>query len=163
MGFGMRAVLHVNLGSSGDELASIQSKLSAAETESLLTITTATDYYHKALAGESESDLEDLTPPREVLDTDEQPSAAVIEGRKKWRKEILGAGNVQWKDTDLRKAVETCRIVERVICCDKAPKEKWKRTRSEDVAMEEALRKMGDETLDIFYWLIGWKPTYFRF
>jgi len=114
-----------------------------------LTITTATDYYHKALAGESESDLEDLTPPREVLDTDEQPSAAVIEGRKKWRKEILGAGNVQWKDTDLRKAVETCRIVERVICCDKAPKEKWKRTRSEDVAMEEALRKMGDETLDI--------------
>ena len=44
-------------------------------------------------------------------------------------------------------AVQSARIVERVIKSDKPRKEAHKRTRSGDVLMKETLRRMGDDTL----------------
>ena len=87
-------------------------------------------------------------PVRKVLDRGEKISKRLIAARHKWATEIRGADLVSWTDENLVEAVTSARIVERVVMSDKLPDEKHKRTRSEDIRMEETLRSMGDDTLD---------------
>jgi hypothetical protein len=90
---------------------------------------------------------DDTLPTREVLDRGEAVSKKLQAARQKWAAEIRGADIEQWSKKQLAEAVESARIVERVIMSETPSAEKHKRTRSEDIRMEETLRAMGDETL----------------
>ena len=90
---------------------------------------------------------DDTLPTREVLDRGEAVSEKLQAARHNWAAEIKGADIEQWSKKQLAEAVESARILKRVIMSNTPSAEKHKRTRSEDIRMEETLRAMGDETL----------------
>ena len=87
-----------------------------------------------------DDDFCDWQEPVPTVETEHQT-------RSRWRSEIMGVGNVAWKREELESAVTSTCILERTLLADVAAEAPLIRTRSDDVVMEETLRKMGDQSL----------------
>ena len=64
-----------------------------------------------------------------------------------WKTELRGTGTIAWDAEELESAAMSARLFEQALEADVTPEVTTKRTRSDDVVMEETLRKMGDMTL----------------
>ena len=69
------------------------------------------------------------------------------QSRARWRKEIMGPGHITWKRDELESAVTSTCIIERAVMAEVPVEGALTRSRSEDVLMEERLRRMGDAAI----------------
>lgn len=81
-----------------------------------------------------------------VAENDERHTTSTTSAE--WRKGIVGAGKVRWTKEDLEAAVTSAQIFDRTLLADVPPEKLGKRTRSDDIIMEETLRKMEDASLE---------------
>ena len=77
-----------------------------------------------------------------------QPTNETLRARARVASDITReAEGIEWGAEDLASAVTTTRIIERCLMTPTPEPERWAKTRSDDVILEERLRQMGDDTL----------------
>ena len=77
-----------------------------------------------------------------------QPTNETLRARARVASDITHeAEGIEWGAEDLASAVTTTRIIERCLMTPTPEPERWAKTRSDDVILEERLRQMGDDTL----------------